>query len=72
MIPLYPWFVEDVGEGGGMGAAIQMSIICSDCKGGRTMLVTVGDRDSWFVPLALVSGPVWGDIVGKKNAKKKG
>lgn len=31
-----------------MVPAIQMSVICSASEGGETMLVTVGDRDSWL------------------------
>ena len=37
--------------GGGLGRAvpaIQVSVICSASEGGETMLVTVGDRDSWL------------------------
>lgn len=31
-----------------MVPAIQMSVMCSASEGGETMLVTVGDRDSWL------------------------
>ncbi len=50
MIPLYAGFGGEVGRGGGgtMVPAIQMSVICSASEGGETMLVTVGDRDSWL------------------------
>lgn len=36
------------GAGAEMVAAIQMSIICSASEEGKTMPVTVGDRDSWL------------------------
>lgn len=51
MIPLYAGSGVEVlgGLGGGRRVpAIQMSVICSASEGGKTMLVTVGDRDSWL------------------------
>lgn len=36
------------GGGGRTVPAIQVSVICSASEGGETMLVTVGDRDSWL------------------------
>lgn len=40
--------VRQRGGGDRMVPAIQMSVICSTSEGGETMLVTVGDRDSWL------------------------
>ena len=40
--------VSGVRGRGGRVPAIQMSVICSASEEGETMLVTVGDRDSWL------------------------
>lgn len=38
----------EVGGGDRMVPAIHTSVMCSASEGAETMLVTVGDRDSWL------------------------
>lgn len=45
-ISMFPLWSSDWGRRAAV--AIQMSIMCSASEGGETMLVTVGDRDSWL------------------------